>query len=100
MAPCAITNRQTNSSIRTTTCNFLFELQCRHTRKNAKALGMKSRKARTAPPAQCSPKSTDKMLAIANPTKARDCGVFKMNDPISLGRDTSRISTARISSMR
>jgi hypothetical protein len=42
----------------------------------------------------------DKDPANANPIKARDCGVFKMIDPLSLGIDMTNIAIARISSIR
>jgi hypothetical protein len=44
--------------------------------------------------------STDKTTAIANPVKARDCGVFRMNDLVSAGSETKKTRAATISSMR
>ena len=72
MEPLTVTNKQTEKSIRTTTCNFFFELQWRQIRKYAKAFGMNSSAACTAPPGQRIAMSTEKEAAIPNPIKARD----------------------------
>ena len=81
-------------------CNFFFELQCRHTRKYAIAHGVIAEKACIAPPAQCIPINTDIKPATNNPTEARDCGVFRMSDFFSAGKETRQTRAARISSMR
>jgi hypothetical protein len=62
--------------------------------------GKKSKNAGTAPPSQRLPMNTDKKTAIASPIKASNCGVLRMNDFISAGKETKRIRTAIISSIR
>ena len=51
------------------------------------------------PRPNASPMSTEKKTANVNPIKARDCGVFRMNDFVSAGRETKKTSAARISSI-